>query len=190
MTVQQIHIDPVGPVTFSQTRRARRLSITIAPFKGVRVSFPMRISLRTARRYLRQHMDWVLKTVGRMRQIEIEHTSTLGAERMEVDEAEVRQILLNRLEELASEHGFRFNRVFFRRQKTRWGSCSESNNINLNLNLMQLRPELIDYVLLHELTHTKIKNHSRQFWDELSRVLGTHAKAVDRELRKHRLGQI
>jgi hypothetical protein len=70
-------------------------------------------------------------------------------------------------------------------QKTRWGSCSEKNNINLNANLVLLPDELIDYAILHELVHTRVKKHSKRFWDELDKLVG-NAKKLDQKLKKHR----
>ena len=75
------------------------------------------------------------------------------------------QIIPDRLEALAVHHGFHFNRVTIRGQKTRWGSCSAKKNINLNYKLLFLEPALVDYVLIHELCHTIEMNHSKRFWD-------------------------
>ena len=79
------------------------------------------------------------------------------------------------LTDLAEEHGFEFNRVFVRAQKTRWASCSSHLNISLNLKLLFLPEDLVRYVLLHELCHTVHLNHSREFWDLLSRCLPDYA---------------
>jgi len=84
---------------------------------------------------------------------------------------EAKQYLPQRVSDLAERHGFRFNRLFIKNLKSRWGSCSAANNINLNLQLMRLPDELIDYVILHELTHTHVKNHGPLFWQELERIL-------------------
>ena len=77
---------------------------------------------------------------------------------------EAKKILPQRLEELAKKHGFKYNKVAIRNAKTRWGSCSYRNNINLNLHLARLDGDLIDYVILHELCHTVEKNHGAKFW--------------------------
>ena len=55
--------------------------------------------------------------------------------------------------------------------KTRWGSCSAQNNISINVGLIALSDELRDYVILHELVHTKIKNHSKEFWKALELII-------------------
>jgi predicted metal-dependent hydrolase len=61
------------------------------------------------------------------------------------------------------------------------------NNINLNANLMRLPQELQDYVILHELVHTRIKNHGPEFWNRLGAIL-PKAKALRRKLRQYKLG--
>lgn len=78
------------------------------------------------------------------------------------------QVIPDRLAALAELHGFHFNRVTIRGQKTRWGSCSSSKNINLNYKLLFLEPPLVDYVLIHELCHTLEMNHSARFWNLVS----------------------
>ena len=88
-----------------------------------------------------------------------------------IDKEEAREKLSERLAKLAAEHHFQYNRVSIRNQKTRWGSCSSNNNISLNMKLLHLPDQLIDYILLHELVHTRVKNHSQDFWNELETVV-------------------
>jgi len=99
---------------------------------------------------------------------------------------EAHSYLPRRIEELAKQHELGFRRLFIRNTKTRWGSCSAENNINLCIHLMKLPDELIDYVLLHELAHTIEKNHSKNFWDLLSKFLGKDSKTVDKKLKAYR----
>ena len=91
--------------------------------------------------------------------------------------------LPKRLDYLAQKFGFSYNRVFLRNQKTRFGSCSWCNNINLNISLMRFDKEVIDYVILHELCHTRIKNHSKAFWQEVERVCPNY-KQLKQRLKK------
>jgi predicted metal-dependent hydrolase len=95
------------------------------------------------------------------------------------------QILLpQRLMQLAEQHDFEFASVKVKNLRSRWGSCSPQKEIALNIYLMQLPWQLIDYVLLHELTHTKHLNHSADFWSELETCL-PGAKQLRKDLRTY-----
>lgn len=76
------------------------------------------------------------------------------------------KLLPVRLKQLAEKYDFEYSSVSVKQLKGRWGSCDAQRHITLNLFLMQLPWHLIDYVLLHELTHTKHLNHGADFWDE------------------------
>ncbi len=99
---------------------------------------------------------------------------------------EARKYLPGRVRELAEKHDFDYGRLTLKNLRSRWGSCSQANNINLNIQLMRLPDDLIDFVILHELLHTKIKNHGATFWHRLQKVTG-NAKALDARLRKMRV---
>ncbi|MEA3348593.1 MAG: M48 family metallopeptidase, partial [Pseudomonadota bacterium] len=71
-----------------------------------------------------------------------------------------------------------------RNQKTRWGSCSAKNNISLNIKLALLPDQLRDLVLVHELIHTKIKNHGPNFWQKLEKIY-PQARKLDQQVNNH-----
>ena len=73
-----------------------------------------------------------------------------------------------------------YKNVRIKRQKTLWGSCSIKRNINLNRNLMLMPPDVVDYVLHHELVHLKVLNHSSEFWRELERLFPNYKKSLGR----------
>lgn len=79
--------------------------------------------------------------------------------------AEAKQYLPPRVKEIAELHGFTYNKVRIKNQKTRWGSCSAKRNLNFNMRLMMTPPEAIDSVIIHELCHLRFLNHSKAFWN-------------------------
>ncbi|MGE4586833.1 MAG: M48 family metallopeptidase [Mangrovibacterium sp.] len=105
---------------------------------------------------------------------------------VKVMQQEARVYLPVRLTELSVQHGFCFGKVVVKQVKTRWGSCSQQNNINLNLHLMRLPSRLTDYVLLHELVHTVEKNHGPGFWQLLGKIC-PGARELDRQLKGYRV---
>lgn len=81
------------------------------------------------------------------------------------------QLIPQRLETLSKQTGLKYNSVAIKQLKSRWGSCNERRDIVINCFLIQLPWKLIDYVLLHELTHTKILRHGSPFWGELGKYI-------------------
>ncbi len=95
------------------------------------------------------------------------------------------QILPARLTEYATRYGYHYNQLNCKPLKTRWGSCSSSGVITLNIWLMQLPDDLIEYVLLHELVHLHHPHHQTAFWQELASILPDY-KVRRAELKKYR----
>lgn len=99
---------------------------------------------------------------------------------------EANRFLPQRLQELAQKYQFNYNQVKINASKGRWGSCSARKVINLSYFLMLLPQHLIDYVLLHELTHTVEMNHSERFWRRLDEVTAHQALALRKELKAYK----
>jgi predicted metal-dependent hydrolase len=76
------------------------------------------------------------------------------------------------------------NKISFRKNKTRWGSCSSKNNISLNTNLMKIPINLIKYVVVHELAHIRHKHHQKAFWDECEKYM-PNSKKFDKQLKQY-----
>jgi len=176
-------IEGIGEILFERSTRAKRINISVRPFKGVRVAVPYRVSFEQAMEFAGSRRGWIKKNLEKMRQMERDH-KILSIKFNNIDRREARRILVKRLDELAKEHGFSYNRVFIRNQKTRWGSCSLKNNINLNVKLFRLPERLTDYVIIHELVHTRIKSHNKKFYAELERIVYDR-KPLDKELKKY-----
>jgi predicted metal-dependent hydrolase len=180
-----VDMEGIGTVLFEPSRRAKRLNVSLRPFGGVRVAVPHRTSFKRAREFVISKITWIQKHLGKMKQLEDAH-QMLSKKAAGIDKVEAGKKIIVRLHELAKSHGFSYNKIFVRSLKSRWGSCSHKNNISLNMKLVVLPEELLDYVILHELVHTRIGNHSSDFWKELNRLVG-NAKALDLRLKRYNI---
>ena len=183
VSIDAVNISNVGPVTFRRSARAKYERITVRPDKTVIVTFGRRGSLAEAKRFAAEKSDWIQKQLRRID----EFAQCEDGVQLDVDIEKTQRILFERLDYFSEKYDFPYNRAAFRCQKTRWGSCSGRNNISLNVNLAFLPRELQDYVLLHELVHTKVKNHSSQFWAELDKCTEGRSKVLSRQLNGYRM---
>lgn len=158
--------------------KSHNLSIKIEPNGAIEATIPRYATLITLRTLINKNRSLLRKNLKKMPKIR--HYSD---EEIKQIRAKAKQYLPLRTEFLAKKHGFKCGKVSLRNQKTRWGSCSAQNNISLNIALVLLKPELIDYVILHELTHVNHKNHSKDFWNALEDILPNY-KTLRRDLKK------
>ena len=86
---------------------------------------------------------------------------------------------------LASRFGMSFRQVKISKARTRWGSCSTERNISLSFYLMLVPAHLMDYVILHELAHTREMNHGPRFWELLNDMTDGNALALRKEMKEY-----
>ena len=174
-------------ILVKKSTRAKRVRISINRQSQISLIIPKYQSYSSAQKFLLSKTDWIEKNLtkiqSRQKPNQKNKLSTLTKEEINTH---AKNLIIN-CQNLAAKHNFtNIGNITIKSQKTLWGSCSHRNNINLNINLINLPPELIEYVILHELTHTKIKNHSKQFWQELSKIL-PNARSLDKELKGYSL---
>jgi predicted metal-dependent hydrolase len=75
-----------------------------------------------------------------------------------------KELFTERVQILAEQMGVKYQKIFIKNQKTRWGSCSSKGNLNFNMRLVMAPPEIVDYIIIHELAHLVEMNHSKSFW--------------------------
>ncbi|MFO7896894.1 MAG: M48 family metallopeptidase [Candidatus Cloacimonadales bacterium] len=167
----------IGSILFVCDSRNRQIRLSFRPARGFRVSYPPGTAQQQVEKFVYQHQIALQK-------LATQHATNLPQPQIQRLAAE--NFLRQRLLFLSAKHGFVYNKVSFRLQKTRWGSCSIQNNLSLNLQIFLLPADLQDYILLHELLHTKIKNHSSYFWQELQKILPA-ALELNRQLKKYPL---
>jgi len=113
---------------------------------------------------------------------ELQKKIHLAAEKALKREAE--KLLPQRVDYMARKHGYSYSELKIKKLTSRWGSCSSSQKITLSYFLMQLPWELIDYVILHELIHTKHLNHGVEFWSEF-KAARPNVKELRTQIKKH-----
>ena len=183
MPIITLNISKLDSVTFTRSPRAKYQRITVRPDKTITMTVPRSGSLSEAKQFLKSKISWIQKQLQKIDQ-QAQHRDIPD---LDIDLREAQINLFNRLDHFSEKHNFPYNRADFRCQKTRWGSCSGKNNINLNVNIAFLPEELQDYILLHELVHTKVKNHSKNFWAELDKYTNGRAKETAKKLKKYNM---
>ena len=91
-----------------------------------------------------------------------------------------REKIAPRVRKWSKVTGLEYGELKFIKLEKRWGSCTAANNILINIDAVKLPFSLIDYLIVHELVHTKIKNHSKEFWAELSKHIANWKELDDK----------
>ncbi len=96
------------------------------------------------------------------------------------------EIVPTKLEYWSKKTGLNYTGLKFRKMKRQWGNCSYKNVITINSSVSKLTPEQLDYLLVHELCHTVVKNHSKKFWKVVESHLPNFA-SLDRSIKQSRI---
>jgi predicted metal-dependent hydrolase len=160
-------------VSYVRHRRARHYILRVADDGSLRVTIPRGGSRKDAERFARHKADWIVREQYRRSVARRDSESAWDPRLRQLAERE----LPARLMALATQRGCSVAGVAVRNQRSRWGSCSPSGRISLNWRLVQAPPSVRDYVLLHELTHLAVSNHSPKFWKALEAVCPWHREA-------------
>ena len=162
--------------------RSRRKSISVEIKQDGRiiVRAPLRLPKWEIERFLLEKQDWILSHRARILQRNAEQAAhpipALTDAQLRDLKKRASVVIPERVQYFAPLVGVDYGRITIRSQKTRWGSCSSSGNLNFNCLLLLAPPEVLDYVVVHELCHRKEMNHSPRFWAEVGRVLPDYKK--------------
>lgn len=171
---------------YELTRSDRKTILVRISREGrIEVRAPLRCQKEQIEEFLEKKRSWILRNQARQREQEKlrrEHALT------EEECVLLRQSAKSRLEErvrfYSEKMGVSYGRITVREQKTRWGSCSARGNLNFNWKLILMPPEILDYVVVHELAHRREMNHSRAFYETVEAVLPDYRNR-ERWLREH-----
>ena len=157
-------------IPYRVIRSSRRtVSLQIVPGGEVLVRCPKRMSNGDIRRFVESKSGWIEKHLEK--QTAAARLPAFSDGQLQALASQARQTVPERAAYFAPLVGVTYGRITIRSQHTLWGSCSSKGNLNFNCLLMLTPPEVLDYVVVHELCHRKEMNHSARFWAEVGRVL-------------------
>lgn len=148
----------------------KSLTIQVKTDGSVVVRAPLRLAKYRIERFVTEHEDWIRTQQKKVEKYR-EQVHVITEEERRDGILRARKIFPERTAYFAKCMGVTYNRITIREQKTRWGSCSSAGNLNFNWKLVLMPPELLDYVVVHELAHRKEMNHSPRFWAIVEREL-------------------
>ena len=157
----------------------KTLAVQIRADGTVIARAPLRMPKDRILCFLSEKASWIRMQQGKMQ----ERENMRQQARIHLDAAQEKElreraksVLAQRTAYFARQIGVTYGRITVRDQKTRWGSCSQTGNLNFNFKLILAPSEVLDYVVVHELCHRRQMNHSAQFWQEVAQVLPDYRK--------------
>ena len=164
----------------------KSVAIQIKPDGTVVLRAPYGVPKRELNRILEEKRSWIEVHLQEIKEREAAQKALPKFSMQEINELANKALayIPERVKYYAPIVGVNYTRITIRNQKTRWGSCSSKGGLNFNCLLMLTPPEVVDYVVVHELCHRKEMNHSKAFWDEVEKVLPDY-KSAKRWLREN-----
>ena len=144
----------------------RSISIRILPDGSVEVRCPRRMSAAAVQAFVDSKRQWLQSHLEKLTPVQ-----RLTAGELEALRRQTRALVEQRAAHFAPLVGVTYGRIAIRAQRTRWGSCSAKGNLNFNCLLALAPPQVLDYVVVHELCHRKELNHSPRFWQAVEEIL-------------------
>lgn len=159
--------------------RSKRRSISLGINKELKiiVRAPLKMAARDIEAFVEKHSLWIEKNMTAAEKRALKH---LTAEEAEALRRAAGEVLPGRVAYYSGVMGVQPLGVKITSAQTRWGSCSAKNGLCFSYRLMLLPPELIDYIVVHELAHIRVKNHSASFYNEVARYMPDYKSRVAR----------
>ena len=174
----------LGDIECVRSVRARSIRLVVLRDGTLRLSYPILCSRSRAIAFAESKVEWVERTRERIAQRRAAQP-TITANDVERLRREARQYIPTTVARLAQEHGFSYTSLRISSAHTRWGSCSGRNGISISLFVMILPEHLREFIILHELCHTRHHNHSAAFHSLLNTLVGGKEQTFNRELKRY-----
>lgn len=161
-------------ISYQIIRSSRKtMSLEIKADGSVVVRAPLRLSEAKIQKFVEEKQEWILKNLEKIqkRDAQKENVQKLSALERQHLQNKACVVIPRRVAYYAEKLGVSYGKITLRQQKTRWGSCAANGNLNFNWLLILAPPEVLDYVVVHELCHRREMNHSQAFWKEVEKIL-------------------
>ena len=156
----------------------RTLALEITPTGELRVRAPYLISEKDIKKFVESKSDWIEKHLKKLANDKdvLETEGRFSEEELKKLVRLAKQVIPEKVTYYARIMNVTYGRISIRKQRSRWGSCSREGNLNFNCLLMMAPPEVLDYVVVHELSHRLEMNHSPRFWARVEHILPDYKK--------------
>ena len=161
-------------ISYQIIRSSRKtMSLEIKADGSVVVRAPLRLSETKIQKFVEEKQEWILKKLEKIqkRDAQKKNVQKLSALERQHLQNKACVVIPRRVAYYAEKLGVSYGKITMRRQKTRWGSWAANGNLNFNWLLILAPPEVLDYVVVHELCHRREMNHSQAFWKEVEKIL-------------------
>lgn len=166
---------PVNGVTFLYTLKrpilSRKLRILIKPSGDVVVTAPRSVTLAKIEHFLKEQAAWIIEKVNFAKEKNKQLKDLKVQTSFSANSARARKLAHERARYFAGVYGVSYNKISIKNQSTQWGSCSSKKNLNFNYRIVFLPPDLVDYIVVHEICHLIEMNHSERFWKQVARIV-------------------
>jgi len=164
----------------TRSLKARSIRISIYPNCEIKVTASHLIPEFIIHNFVNKKSDWITKKLAKFRAnpVSKERLFLRGLKRKDFAENKKRalELIKNRLEHFNKHYGFEYKKISIRNQKSRWGSCSHNGNLSFNYKIVFLKPEIQDYIIVHELCHLNELNHGASFWNLVGEMVRDYKK--------------
>lgn len=172
--------------TLKKSKRAKRLRLTVSCDGQVIVTTPFGVGQSVVEKFIADKKQWLWSKLQLFKNMERKVIRTFSRKDYLENKGNALVLVSERIEFYNKTYNFSFNSIRIKNQRTRWGSCSSKQNLNLNYKIMFLPAKLRDYIIVHELCHLREFNHSKGFWTLVEKTFPNYLE-IKRELRKQEI---
>lgn len=169
-----------------RSKRAKRMRLAVYCDGSVVITSPLGVGQSLIEKFIADKKQWVLDKIQFFKSLDTKAIRTFSHKDYLENKDKALALVENRVNFYNKIYNFSFNKIFIKNQKTRWGSCSCKQNLNLNYKIVFLPEKHQDYIIVHEMCHLKEFNHSKKFWALVEKALPNYLD-IKKKLRNHEL---